>query len=321
MAKSYYEFRGTTSKKFWEIDTKGKTVTVRFGKIGTDGQMTVKTFGAPDVATAHAAKVTAEKLKKGYRKLNASSAARVAKPKADMKAVAHAARPTSSHRETSEVLEAVCATYGLPTRLATRGRITERSKFKYKTKYIGEMTEDSTAWLKISRDDNGKGGASYSNVVELLAVVDALIGDHIDETTLRVKVKSGRTRGVEVEEQESVPKSCKFRKAISMDTVFGYIRKSLIEDGEDEEDVTQLDDAELEDDYLRNFLLDRCKCSESSVQYSTGGPPIFLEWGSLSPGRIEVSRTKRDLCIVGVHDRGEGLLTEVTNAVVWDPDP
>jgi len=47
MPKSYYEFKDKTSSKFWEIDTKGSTVTVRYGKIGTDGQVTVKKLGSP----------------------------------------------------------------------------------------------------------------------------------------------------------------------------------------------------------------------------------------------------------------------------------
>ena len=68
MAKSYYEFKDKTSSKFWEIDAKGKTVTVRYGKTGTNGQTTVKAFGSPAEATAHAAKVTAQKVKKGYKK-------------------------------------------------------------------------------------------------------------------------------------------------------------------------------------------------------------------------------------------------------------
>lgn len=68
MAKQYYEFKDKTSNKFWEIDSKGKTVSVRFGKIGTDGQTTVKTFASPLDATAHATKVIAEKVKKGYKK-------------------------------------------------------------------------------------------------------------------------------------------------------------------------------------------------------------------------------------------------------------
>ena len=68
MAKQYYEFKDKTSSKFWEIDAKGKTVTVRYGKIATDGQTTVKTFASPKEATDHAAKVSAEKVKKGYKK-------------------------------------------------------------------------------------------------------------------------------------------------------------------------------------------------------------------------------------------------------------
>lgn len=72
MAKRYYEFKDKASSKFWEIDTKGKTVTVRFGKIGTDGQTTVKKFATPKEATAHARKVTAEKVKKGYKSRRAS---------------------------------------------------------------------------------------------------------------------------------------------------------------------------------------------------------------------------------------------------------
>ena len=73
MAKQYYEFKDKTSSKFWEIDAKGKTVTVRFGKSATDGQTTVKTFASPKEATDHAAKVTAEKVKKGYKPTKATA--------------------------------------------------------------------------------------------------------------------------------------------------------------------------------------------------------------------------------------------------------
>ena len=65
-AKQYYEFEDKASSKFWEIDAKDKTVTVRFGKIATDGQTTVKTFASPKEATDHAVKAIAEKVKKGY---------------------------------------------------------------------------------------------------------------------------------------------------------------------------------------------------------------------------------------------------------------
>lgn len=69
MAKIYYACKDKTSNKFWEIETKRSTVTVRYGKIGTDGQTTVKKFGSPAAAAAHAKKVTAAKVKKGYRKI------------------------------------------------------------------------------------------------------------------------------------------------------------------------------------------------------------------------------------------------------------
>lgn len=68
MAKQYFEFKDRTSSKFWEIDVKGKEVTVRYGRIGTDGQATTKEFSSPAAAAAHAEKVVAEKVKKGYTK-------------------------------------------------------------------------------------------------------------------------------------------------------------------------------------------------------------------------------------------------------------
>ena len=67
MPKAYYECKDKTSRKFWEIDTKGKTVTVRFGKIGSDGQASVKTFATPFEAAMHTARAEAKKLQVGYK--------------------------------------------------------------------------------------------------------------------------------------------------------------------------------------------------------------------------------------------------------------
>ena len=73
--QEYLEFVGadtdrntTDSKKFWEVEVKGKKVFVRYGRIGSDGVKTVKEF--PDNATAikFAEKSLAEKIKKGYSK-------------------------------------------------------------------------------------------------------------------------------------------------------------------------------------------------------------------------------------------------------------
>ena len=60
------EFTSGTSNKFWEVGVAGKKVTARYGKIGTDGQTSLKEFDTPAAAKAHADKKVAEKVKEGY---------------------------------------------------------------------------------------------------------------------------------------------------------------------------------------------------------------------------------------------------------------
>jgi predicted DNA-binding WGR domain protein len=61
-----FEFVGGTSAKFWEIALAGTSVTVRFGRLGTDGQIHANTFPDAEVARRHAEKMIAEKTRKGY---------------------------------------------------------------------------------------------------------------------------------------------------------------------------------------------------------------------------------------------------------------
>ena len=68
----YFEFIGADAsrkseraEKYWEITQIGKTVTVRFGKIGADGQLKVKEFETKEDAEAEVAKLIKEKKKKG----------------------------------------------------------------------------------------------------------------------------------------------------------------------------------------------------------------------------------------------------------------
>ena len=63
MSKRYFEFE---TQKFWEITQEDKQVSVRFGKLGVQGQTTVKDFDTTEDADAFATKVVAEKVKKGY---------------------------------------------------------------------------------------------------------------------------------------------------------------------------------------------------------------------------------------------------------------
>jgi len=69
MGKNYYEFKDKTSSKFWEIEVKGSTVTVRYGKIGAIGHTTVKKMRSPGTAAGHAEKLTSAKLRSGYKEV------------------------------------------------------------------------------------------------------------------------------------------------------------------------------------------------------------------------------------------------------------
>jgi len=64
-----FEFSEGTSNKFWEIATNGLEVTVKFGRIGTQGQASVKSFSDADEAAKHVAKLVKEKLGKGYQEV------------------------------------------------------------------------------------------------------------------------------------------------------------------------------------------------------------------------------------------------------------
>lgn len=57
---------GGTSHKFYEVIVDGAKLTIRFGRIGDNGQTQVKEFPSPDKARAEANKKIAEKTKKGY---------------------------------------------------------------------------------------------------------------------------------------------------------------------------------------------------------------------------------------------------------------
>ncbi|MEV0901331.1 DUF4132 domain-containing protein [Actinoplanes sp. NPDC049802] len=70
-----FEFVAGTSAKFWEIERDGCDVTVRFGRVGTAGQTSVKTLADEPAAVAHETKLINEKLRKGYVEVNPSPAA------------------------------------------------------------------------------------------------------------------------------------------------------------------------------------------------------------------------------------------------------
>jgi len=74
-----FEFKEGSSSKFWEVDVEGKDLTVRFGKIGTNGQTQTKSFPTEAKASAERDKLIKEKTGKGYSEVGTSQDAKVEK--------------------------------------------------------------------------------------------------------------------------------------------------------------------------------------------------------------------------------------------------
>lgn len=66
-----FEFVGGNSAKFWQVTVSGCSVTVRFGRLDTDGQTQTKEFPSDDAASVHAERVIAQKAAKGYQEVRA----------------------------------------------------------------------------------------------------------------------------------------------------------------------------------------------------------------------------------------------------------
>ena len=69
----YFEFRDGKSQMFWEIILEGSSHTVRFGRIGTQGQTRTKSFASDADARASCDKLIKQKTKKGYKPLSAAA--------------------------------------------------------------------------------------------------------------------------------------------------------------------------------------------------------------------------------------------------------
>jgi predicted DNA-binding WGR domain protein len=74
-----FELSEGTSNKFWEVDCEGVSLTVRFGRIGANGQVQTKTFASAAKAASERDKLIAEKTKKGYVEKTVAAKADAAK--------------------------------------------------------------------------------------------------------------------------------------------------------------------------------------------------------------------------------------------------
>ena len=61
-----YIFNNGASRKFWEAEATGNMLIVRYGKIGTEGRVHIKTFASHDLAIDARIILTKEKFRKGY---------------------------------------------------------------------------------------------------------------------------------------------------------------------------------------------------------------------------------------------------------------
>ena len=66
-----FEYVEGTSSKFWEISNNNREVTVRYGRIGSNGQTQTKSFTSDAAANTDALRQINAKLTKGYRELAA----------------------------------------------------------------------------------------------------------------------------------------------------------------------------------------------------------------------------------------------------------
>jgi outer membrane protein assembly factor BamB/predicted DNA-binding WGR domain protein len=68
--KTYLELseEGDGSHKFYEVTVKGKELTIRYGRIGDQGQTSASKFPTPEKARAEAEKKIQEKMRKGYER-------------------------------------------------------------------------------------------------------------------------------------------------------------------------------------------------------------------------------------------------------------
>ncbi len=101
MAKRYFEFSEGTSNKFWEIWIDGTQVFTRYGKIGANGQVTLKDEGNPAGAQKLFDKLVKEKTGKGYVEKGGGAVAApvpapVVEPPAEKKPAKAAAKPVEA---------------------------------------------------------------------------------------------------------------------------------------------------------------------------------------------------------------------------------
>ena len=68
MSKTKLVYKDAKSHKFWEVEAKGSSINILYGRVGTNGQTSIKKAKSPAAAKVEVEKLIKSKLKKGYKK-------------------------------------------------------------------------------------------------------------------------------------------------------------------------------------------------------------------------------------------------------------
>ncbi len=102
MEKRHFELVEGTSSKFWEVWVEGNEVRTRYGRIGANGQTTIKEQASPASAQALMDSLVAEKTKKGYLEKSDDSGGSGAAPATVASAKVAPAKPAPAKPATAK---------------------------------------------------------------------------------------------------------------------------------------------------------------------------------------------------------------------------
>ena len=189
-----YELVDGASSKFWEIEIEDKTVTVRFGKIGSNGQTQVKTHASPALARKAHDQLVAEKTKKGYHR-KAGPAARPAvraKPIMDgapkeiaaLRKLAAKAHDGAAPTERTYILTAAKGKPGVMRAGGPPIGVTEKTRPKYRDAFMHHLI---TLDLDVMPELREHRPLARARAVALF-ISDAMDNDAFDEGTKETAV-------------------------------------------------------------------------------------------------------------------------------------
>ena len=168
--------------KFWEGEVKGASLSVRFGRIGTEGQVKAKKLASPAAAQAELDKLVREKLAKGYRKAGGGGAGKPgAKKDSTMKdsakkGAASAAKKGAANKGAGDAGKRA-ALLALAEILAPKHAETRRR--------VTLAVDDPDAYAKKYAEELEDRNAEDDPVDPWLALVTALTNDDIELATSR----------------------------------------------------------------------------------------------------------------------------------------